>query len=132
MAVYDDTDAEAVQNFGEFNLGSAIYYTMIEAATSEQAARVQAMGNASTNAPNMIGKLKLKFNRTRQASYHHRADRDYLGCHCIGRLKLDTGAYPYTRKFRRLHTINHKVKPFVSVVVSSKRRTALKGGPQGR
>ena len=67
MAVYDDTDAEAVQNFGEFNLGSAIYYTMIEAATSEQAARVQAMGNASTNATDMIGKLKLKFNRTRQA-----------------------------------------------------------------
>jgi hypothetical protein len=39
----------------------------IEGATSEQSARMAAMDNSSKNAGEMIDKLRLKYNRTRQA-----------------------------------------------------------------
>lgn len=64
MSVYDDVDD---QDYSEFSLASGIYYAMLESAASEQAARVQAMENASSNAGDMIAELTLKFNRTRQA-----------------------------------------------------------------
>ena len=40
---------------------------MLEQACSEQSARMTAMENASTNAGEMIDKLTILFNRTRQA-----------------------------------------------------------------
>ena len=47
--VYDEEiDEESIQSFGEFQLASAIYYAQLEGAASEQAARVQAMENASS------------------------------------------------------------------------------------
>lgn len=65
--VYEDADAESLKSFSEFEFASALYYAQLEGAASEQAARVQAMENASSNAADMINKLTLKFNRTRQA-----------------------------------------------------------------
>ena len=47
---------------------SAIYGAMIEASASEQGARRNAMKNATENAEEMIGELKLSYNRARQAS----------------------------------------------------------------
>ncbi|XP_043944298.1 ATP synthase subunit gamma, mitochondrial isoform X2 [Protopterus annectens] len=65
--IYDDIDADVLRNYQEFALVNVIYYTLREAATSEQSARMTAMDNASKNASEMIDKLTLTFNRTRQA-----------------------------------------------------------------
>ncbi|XP_072257927.1 ATP synthase subunit gamma, mitochondrial isoform X3 [Pyxicephalus adspersus] len=67
ISVYDDIDADVLRNYQEFTLANIIYYTLKESTTSEQSARMTAMDNASKNASEMIDKLTLTFNRTRQA-----------------------------------------------------------------
>lgn len=67
MSIYDDIDADVLQNYQEYNLANIIYYSLKESTTSEQSARMTAMDNASKNASDMIDKLTLTFNRTRQA-----------------------------------------------------------------
>ncbi|KAG8440037.1 hypothetical protein GDO86_005998 [Hymenochirus boettgeri] len=67
ITVYDDIDADVLRNYQEFTLANIIYYTLKESTTSEQSARMTAMDNASKNASEMIDKLTLTFNRTRQA-----------------------------------------------------------------
>lgn len=47
---------------------SLIYGALMEAAASENGARMQAMDAATSNADDMIGKLNLQFNRARQGS----------------------------------------------------------------
>lgn len=64
---YDSVDESVLRNYYEYSLASLIYYVMKENACSEQSARMSAMDNASKNAGEMIGKLTLQFNRTRQA-----------------------------------------------------------------
>lgn len=64
---YDSIDAETMRSYHEFNLASTLYYAMKENACSEQSARMTAMDGASKNAGEMIDKLTLTFNRTRQA-----------------------------------------------------------------
>jgi len=44
-----------------------IYYALKEGACSEQSSRMTAMDNSSKNAGEMIDKLTLTYNRTRQA-----------------------------------------------------------------
>jgi len=67
MGVYDDIDADVLRNYQEFALVNLIYFSMKESTTSEQSARMTAMDSASKNASEMIDKLTLTFNRTRQA-----------------------------------------------------------------
>ncbi|KAK2500860.1 hypothetical protein MC885_018302 [Smutsia gigantea] len=67
MSIYDDIDADVLRNYQEFSLANIIYYSLKESTTSEQSARMTAMDNASKNASEMIDKLTLTFNRTRQA-----------------------------------------------------------------
>ena len=67
LLVYDDVDREALQCFHEFSLASLIFYAMKEGACSEQSSRMTAMDSASKNAGEMIDKLTLTYNRTRQA-----------------------------------------------------------------
>ncbi|XP_062522587.1 ATP synthase subunit gamma, mitochondrial-like [Corticium candelabrum] len=67
MTLYDDVDSDILRNYHEFSLASLIYWAMKESATSEQSARMTAMDSASKNAGEMIEKLTLTFNRTRQA-----------------------------------------------------------------
>ncbi|XP_075154905.1 ATP synthase, gamma subunit [Haematobia irritans] len=67
LAVYDSLDADVIQSYLEYSLASLIFYTMKEGACSEQSSRMTAMDNASKNAGEMIEKLTLTFNRTRQA-----------------------------------------------------------------
>ncbi|XP_029471296.1 ATP synthase subunit gamma, mitochondrial isoform X3 [Rhinatrema bivittatum] len=67
MSIYDDIDADVLRNYQEFALANIIYYSLKESTTSEQSARMTAMDNASKNASEMIDKLTLTFNRTRQA-----------------------------------------------------------------
>uniref|UniRef100_A0A8C7Z9V2 ATP synthase subunit gamma n=2 Tax=Oryzias sinensis TaxID=183150 RepID=A0A8C7Z9V2_9TELE len=67
MGIYDDIDADVLRNYQEFALVNIIYLAMKESSTSEQSARMTAMDNASKNASEIIDKLTLTFNRTRQA-----------------------------------------------------------------
>lgn len=67
VSVYDSLDADVVQSYMEYSLASLIYYCMKEGATSEQSSRMSAMDNSSKNAGEMIDKLTITFNRTRQA-----------------------------------------------------------------
>lgn len=50
------------------NLNVQIFRALLESAASEHAARMTAMDNATRNAGEMIKKLSLKYNRTRQAN----------------------------------------------------------------
>lgn len=67
LGVYDSLDSEVIQSYLEFSLASQLYYVLKENAASEQSSRMTAMDNASKNATEMIDKLTLLFNRTRQA-----------------------------------------------------------------
>ena len=49
-------------------LKGVVYGALVSAFASEQAARMTAMDSASKNAEDMMGRLKLHFNRARQAS----------------------------------------------------------------
>lgn len=50
------------------NFSMQIFKALLESAASEQGARMNAMENATKNAGEMIKKLSLKYNRTRQAN----------------------------------------------------------------
>lgn len=67
LPIYDSLDSDVLQNYLEFSLASLLFYSMKEGACSEQSSRMSAMDNASKNAGEMIDKLTLTFNRTRQA-----------------------------------------------------------------
>lgn len=67
LVSYDSLDADVIQDYLEFSLASLLFFTMKESACSEQSSRMSAMDNASKNAGEMIDKLTLTFNRTRQA-----------------------------------------------------------------
>jgi len=67
MLQYDDVDADVLRNYQEFSLANMIYYAMKESACSEQSARMSSMDNATKNAGEMIDKLQIKYNRTRQS-----------------------------------------------------------------
>lgn len=67
VSIYDSIDADVLQSHSEFQLAAQIFYAMKENACSEQSSRMTAMDNASKNAGEMIDKLSLTFNRTRQA-----------------------------------------------------------------
>ena len=88
LPVYDSLDSDVLQSYTEYSLASLLFYSMKENATSEQSSRMTAMDNASKNAGKhfstliyflshhntlfcslgeMIDKLTMTFNRTRQA-----------------------------------------------------------------
>lgn len=59
---------EMLQDLAEFQLASTLYNCMLESNCSEQASRMSAMENSTKNAGEMLGKLTLTYNRTRQAT----------------------------------------------------------------
>jgi len=65
--LYDSLDAATIQSYQEYQLASSIFYGLKENSTSELSARMSAMDNASKNAGEMINRLTLYYNRTRQA-----------------------------------------------------------------
>jgi len=67
MLQYDDVDEDVLRNYQEFSTANLIYFGMKESACSEQSARMTAMDNATKNAGEMITKLQIVYNRTRQA-----------------------------------------------------------------
>jgi F-type H+-transporting ATPase subunit gamma len=50
------------------NLAVQLYRALLENAASEQGSRMTAMDNATRNAGDMINKLTIQYNRTRQAA----------------------------------------------------------------
>jgi len=67
LSLYDSIDSDVIQSYLEYSLASMIYYALKEGACSEQSSRMTAMDNSSKNAGEMIDKLTLTYNRTRQA-----------------------------------------------------------------
>ncbi|KAH9419621.1 ATP synthase, gamma subunit [Dermatophagoides pteronyssinus] len=67
ISVYDSLDEDVIRSYYEYSLASLIFFAMKENACSEQSSRMTAMDSASKNAGEMIQKLTLTFNRTRQA-----------------------------------------------------------------
>jgi F-type H+-transporting ATPase subunit gamma len=65
---YEPNEAEILADLLPKNLSVQVYRSLLENAASEQGARMTAMDNATRNAGEMIKKLSLKYNRTRQAA----------------------------------------------------------------
>ncbi|XP_011311769.1 ATP synthase subunit gamma, mitochondrial-like isoform X2 [Fopius arisanus] len=68
FVLYDGLDDNTVDCWVEFTFATIIYLVLKESSVAEHAARMTAMDNATKNASEMIKKLQLKFNRTRQAA----------------------------------------------------------------
>ncbi len=60
--------SEFLLDLAEFNMGVVMYNALLENSTSELGSRMQSMENSTKNANDMLGKLTLLYNRTRQAS----------------------------------------------------------------
>ena len=64
---YEPDEGEILADLLPRNLAVQMYRVLLENAASEQGARMTAMDNATRNAGEMIDKLTLTYNRTRQA-----------------------------------------------------------------
>ena len=64
---FEPSEEEILANLLPKNLAVQIYTALLENAASEQGARMTAMDNATRNAGEMIDRLTLNYNRTRQA-----------------------------------------------------------------
>lgn len=67
MYEYEPEEGEILEELLPRNVAVQIYHALLENAASEQGARMTAMDNATRNAGEMIDKLTLVYNRTRQA-----------------------------------------------------------------
>lgn len=65
---FEPEEDEIIGDLLPRNITVQIYGALLENVASEQGARMTAMDNATRNAGEMIGKLTLKYNRTRQAT----------------------------------------------------------------
>ncbi|KAF5295619.1 hypothetical protein FQA39_LY12792 [Lamprigera yunnana] len=65
---FEPSPKEILDTAVNIYLNAVIYGTIIESQVSEQASRRMAMENATTNGEEMINKLKIQFNRERQAA----------------------------------------------------------------
>jgi F-type H+-transporting ATPase subunit gamma len=67
LSIYDSVDGDVLQSYLEYSFANLLFYGLKENACSEQSSRMTAMDSASKNAGEMIGKLTLYYNRTRQS-----------------------------------------------------------------
>jgi F-type H+-transporting ATPase subunit gamma len=65
---YEPGEEEILKALLPRNLAVQVFRALLENAASEQGARMSAMDNATRNAGEMIGKLTITYNRTRQAT----------------------------------------------------------------
>jgi len=80
---YDSVDDDVLQSYTEYSLAQLIYYAMKEGATSEQSSRLNTMGNATKSAGEMIDKLQMVYNRTRQAAITRELIEIMAGASCV-------------------------------------------------
>ena len=66
LAAYEIED-KVLENYHEFLLANTVYWALAEGFASEFSARRTAMENATKNADEMVKKLTLSYNRSRQA-----------------------------------------------------------------
>lgn len=64
---YEPDEAEILEELLPRGVATQIFSALLENGASEQGARMSAMDNATRNAGEMIDKLTIRFNRTRQA-----------------------------------------------------------------
>ncbi len=64
---YEPDEADILTELLPLNIAVQVFKALLENAASEQGARMSAMDNATRNAGDMINRLTLKYNRTRQA-----------------------------------------------------------------
>ena len=64
---YEPSDTEILADLLPRNLAVQLFRALLENGASEQGARMSAMDSATRNAGDMIDKLKMTYNRTRQA-----------------------------------------------------------------
>ncbi|MGI3165229.1 F0F1 ATP synthase subunit gamma [Pseudooceanicola sp. 200-1SW] len=64
---YEPGEAEILEELLPRGVATQIFAALLENAASEQGARMSAMDNATRNAGEMIDKLSIEYNRTRQA-----------------------------------------------------------------
>lgn len=64
---YEPDEAEILADLLPRNMAVQVYRALLESNASEQGARMTAMDNATRNAGDMINRLTLNYNRTRQA-----------------------------------------------------------------
>ena len=64
---YEPDETEILTELLPLNITVQVFKALLENAASEQGARMSAMDNATRNAGDMIGRLTLNYNRTRQA-----------------------------------------------------------------
>ena len=67
MLEFEPGETEILNELLPLNFAIQIFKALLESAASEQGARMSAMDNASRNASDMIDKLTLFYNRSRQA-----------------------------------------------------------------
>jgi len=65
---YEPTEEEILAKLLPQNLAIQVYRALLDSAAGEQGSRMTAMDNATRNAGEMINKLTLNYNRTRQAN----------------------------------------------------------------
>lgn len=68
LCEYEPTEEEILAQLLPQNLAIQVYRALLESAAGEQGSRMTAMDNATRNAGEMINKLTLNYNRTRQAN----------------------------------------------------------------
>ncbi len=68
MVIFDPNTRDLINTLLPLYIRNSVYAWLLEASASEQAARMTAMANATTNADDVIHKLVLKYNKARQAS----------------------------------------------------------------
>jgi F-type H+-transporting ATPase subunit gamma len=65
---FEPSEEEILGDLLPKNLAVQVYTALLENAASEQGARMTAMDNATRNAGDMIDRLTMNYNRTRQAA----------------------------------------------------------------
>jgi F-type H+-transporting ATPase subunit gamma len=67
MVIFDPDTTGLINTLLPLYIRNSVYAWLLEASASEQAARMTAMANATSNADEVIRKLVLKYNKARQA-----------------------------------------------------------------
>lgn len=80
---FEPTDEEALDLIIPKYITSLIFGGMVEAAASENGARMQAMDSATSNAEEMISSLSLMYNRARQGSITQELTEIVAGANAI-------------------------------------------------
>ena len=65
---FEPEEDEILNNLLPKNISTQIFKAMLENSASEQGSRMSAMDNATRNAGEMVDKLTIEYNRSRQAA----------------------------------------------------------------